>query len=84
MSTTVISVNDKEQVTVQIINNVEIRVINLSLGNFVDVAATVKNDNNYIANHTFHITGEEYEAWGNNDNYLENLVLQKLDLTRRE
>jgi hypothetical protein len=84
MSTTIIPVNDKEQVTIQIINNVEIRVINLSLGNFVDVSATVKHNNNYISNHTFHITGEEYNDWGNDDDYLENLVLQKLDLTRKE
>jgi hypothetical protein len=83
MSCKKILVKNKEDVEVRIINNVDIRIINLMLGEFVDVNACIKQDNNYIRNYTFHIEGEEYENWGNNDTYLEDLVLRKLGLERQ-
>jgi hypothetical protein len=84
MDTTKINVNDKEEIKVFIINNVELRIINLSLGNYVDISAVLKQDNNFVSATNFRIEGEEYNNWGNNDEYLENLVLQKLGLTRKE
>jgi hypothetical protein len=83
MSCKKIFVKDKEDVEVRIINNVDIRIINLMLGEFVDVNACIKQDNNYIRNYTFHIEGEEYENWGNSDTYIEDLVLRKLGLERQ-
>jgi hypothetical protein len=84
MDATKVNVNDKEEIKVFIINNVEIRIINLSLGNYVDVNAVLKQDNNFISSQNFRIQGEEYTNWGNDDTYLENLILQKLGLTRKE
>jgi hypothetical protein len=84
MDTTKINVNDKEEIKVFVINNVELRIINLSLGNYVDVSAVLKQDNNFVSATNFRIEGQEYDNWGNNDEYLENLVLQKLGLTRKE
>ena len=47
MSCKKILVKNKEDVEVRIINNVDIRIINLMLGEFVDVNACIKQDNNY-------------------------------------
>jgi hypothetical protein len=84
MDTTKIDVNDKEEVKVFVINNVELRIINLSLGRYVDVSAVLKQGNEFVSAQNFRIEGQEYDDWGNNDEYLENLVLQKLGLTRKE
>ncbi len=84
MDTTNINVQDKEQVKIFVINNIEMRVVNLSLNKFVDVNVTLKQDNSFVSSVYLRIEGEEYAAWGNNDDYLENLVLTKLGLTRKE
>ena len=84
MDVTKIEVNDKEQVKIYVINNIEIRILNISLNNFVDLSVTMKQDGNYVDSKYMRIEGEEYQAWGNNDDYLENLVLQKLGLVRKE
>jgi hypothetical protein len=84
MDTTKINVNDKEEIKVFVINNVELRIINLSLGRYVDVSAVLKQGNEFVSATNFRIEGQEYDDWGNNDEYLENLVLQKLGLTRKE
>jgi hypothetical protein len=84
MDVTKIEVNDKEQVKIYVINNIEIRILNISLNNFVDLSVTMKQDGNYVDSKYMRIEGEEYQAWGNDDDYLENLVLQKLGLVRKE
>ncbi len=84
MDATKVNVNDKEEIKVFVINNVEMRIINLALGNYVDVNAVLKQDNNFVSSQNFRIQGEEYENWGSDDTYLENLILQKLGLTRKE
>jgi hypothetical protein len=84
MDATQIQVNNKEEIKVFIINNVEMRVINLSLGKYVDVNAILKQDSTFISSQNFRIQGEEYDNWGNDDQYLENLILEKLGLTRKE
>jgi hypothetical protein len=84
MDVTKIEVNDKEQVKIYVINNIEIRILNISLNNFVDLSVTMKQDGNYVDSKYMRIDGQEYQAWGNDDDYLENLVLQKLGLVRKE
>ena len=84
MDATKVNVNDKEEIKVLVINNVEMRIINLALGNYVDVNAVLKQDNNFVSSQNFRIQGEEYTNWGSDDTYLENLILQKLGLTRKE
>lgn len=82
-SATHVLVQDKEEVTVMIINNVDIQITNLDLMRYVDVMVMFKNDNKFLKSQTLRIEGEEYYAWGNNDEYLINLVLQKCGLQRR-
>ena len=84
MSTTIIQVNDKEEIKRYIIDNIQIRVVNLSLGKFVDVAVTIRQGDVYVNTIAFHIEGEDYNKWGNDDTYLENYILEKLGLTKKE
>jgi hypothetical protein len=78
-----IPVNDKEIVKINIVNNVDIRVMNLDLGKSVDVNAVMRQGEQLIDVKNFHITGQEYDDWGQDDQYIENLVLTKLGLTRK-
>jgi len=78
-----VPVNDKEIVKTNIVNNVDIRVMNLDLGKSVDVNAVMRQGDQLIDVKNFHITGQEYDDWGQDDQYIENLVLTKLGLTRK-
>jgi hypothetical protein len=78
-----VQVNDKDFIRTNIINNVDIRILNLNLGESVDVSVVLKDSNNFIDVKNFHITGQEYDDWGQSDQYIEDLVLTKLGLVRK-
>lgn len=84
MSVVRIQTNDKEDVKISIINNVDIRITGLDLGKSVNVNAIMKHDEQFIKSADITIAGEEYEQWGSDDAYLENIVLQKLGLSRKD
>lgn len=79
-----IQVNDKEDVKISIINNVDIRITDLRLGYSVSINVILKNEENFIKSENITISGEEYDNWGSDDLYLENLILTKLGLSRKE
>lgn len=81
---TTVAVKDKEYVITRIINNIEIGVLSITLGKCLDVSASVKENNGVIKTHYFHIEGADYENWGNDDKYIEDLVLFKLGFERRD
>jgi hypothetical protein len=83
MDKTNIVVDDKEEIKVFIINNIDMRVTGLNLGSSVSVNVILKNNDTFINSVNFDISGQEYEDWGSDDTYLENLILQKLGLTRK-
>ena len=83
MDKTNIVVDDKEEIKVFIINNIDMRVTGLNLGSSVSVNVILKNNDSFINSVNYDISGQEYEDWGNDDMYIENLVLQKLGLTRK-
>jgi len=84
MSTKKILVDSKEFIQKFIINNIEIKIIDLNFGISVDIACIIKQDNNLVSTRILNISGDEYKAWGSNDNYIEDLVLKKLGLTRKQ
>ncbi len=60
----------------------DVRVTNLDLFKSVSVLATLKAaDGAYCGVRSFTIEGAEYLAWNNDDQYLINLVAQKLGFT---
>ncbi len=83
MSTKKIIVNKKEFIQKFIINNIDISIIDLDLGNSVNIACLLKDNNTLVDTKILIIKGEEYKNWGNSDIYIENLVLDKLGLQRK-
>ena len=62
-----------------VVTKIEIEVIELVLNSHVTVVARLLNSNgNLIDNRIFKIVGDEYNAWGDDDNYITNLILTKL------
>ena len=62
---------------------IEINVMELVLNSHVMVVVGFKNSNgNILKNEMVKIEGAEYAAWGSDDDYLINLVLSKLNLTK--
>lgn len=64
---------------------IELSVSDLVLNSYVSVTVTYLNSNgNAIHNEYVKIQGEEYNGWGLDDEYLVNLVLTKLGLTKSD
>jgi hypothetical protein len=82
MSDIKINVQDSPHVVTNTINRVQIRVMNVELFTSVNVSVSLFNNESIIDNKFFKIEGDEYNNWGNSDQYLVNLVLTKLGLTQ--
>lgn len=67
------------------IHHIELQVMNLVLFKSVTLLVSLFDENYYIIdNKTFTIADEEYTNWSNDDNYLLDLVLTKLQLNKLE
>lgn len=81
MNESKIYVEPKEFTTIRVANYVSIRIVNLKLGEFVECFVNIyEENNNNFETKLIRIDGEEYDAWGNDDNYLLNLLLSKVGL----
>lgn len=63
-------------------NRMSIRVLNLVFGTSIEVIATIVQENG-TATQNYHlvISGEEYLAWGSDDEYMVNLIATKVGVT---
>lgn len=61
-------------------NKITIRPIDIKLFESIRVLVQIHNDttNDLIDTKVYLITGDEYKAWSNDDQYLVNLIKQKL------
>jgi len=66
------------------VNNVEVLVTGLKLGTQVELIALLKSGIEVVESRRITISGEEYDNWGQSDEYLINLVLSKVGLERKE
>jgi len=63
-------------------NRMSIRVLNLVFGTSIEVIASVIQENGTVTqNHHLVISGEEYAAWGSDDEYMVNLIASKIGVT---
>ena len=63
-------------------NRMTIRVLNLVFGTSLEVIASIVQDNGKVTqNYHLVISGEEYAAWGSDDEYMVNLIAQKIGVT---
>lgn len=67
-----------------VVTKVEMEVIEMVLDSHVSIVVHYLNANgNLLDNKFVKIEGDEYNAWGDDDSYITNLVLTKLGLTQQ-
>jgi len=64
------------------VNNIQIRVMNVELYKSVSVYVMLFSDKTVVDTKNFLLTGDDYTSWGNDDDYIVNYVLTKLNLTK--
>jgi hypothetical protein len=76
-----LSIQNKEIVTTQVVTSVEILEGTIQLNSSVKFPVKLLGSNDEIISIEFiEISGEEYLNWGVDDNYIRNLILNKLEL----
>lgn len=67
-----------------VVTKVEMEVMEMVLDSHVTMVVRYLNANgNLLDNKFVKIEGDEYNAWGDDDSYITNLVLTKLGLTQQ-
>lgn len=85
MDYTNIKVENKDYIKTSTITNLNMKIASLILNTSVQVlAVAVDTEGNYVYNEVINIEGEDYKNWGSDDTYLENFVLAKLGLTKKD
>ena len=77
-------VKDFDLTETNTVSRVEFRVIQLELNKLCRVSCQLHDKyNRLIKTEIYDIEGAEYQGWGADDLYLENLLLNKLGLTKK-
>lgn len=81
-----ILVNPSIKIVEKLVDRVIISVVTITLGVSCVVRAELYNENNNYPEmiETYLLIGDEYLAWSNDDNYIVEYVLNKLNLNKRE
>ncbi len=82
MSDINVNVQDSSYVKTNTINKVMIRIMNVDLFNSMTVCASLFQNTTLVDNKVFKIEGSEYSSWGTDDNYIVDLILSKLGMTK--
>lgn len=78
----IVNVVKKDLVKTHSVSSFVISVVDLILNQSVAVNVCLYDENNILTDTTyFNISGDEYNNWGSNDQYLKNLIAEKLGLT---
>jgi hypothetical protein len=78
-----INIENKEIITTQTISKVDILEGTIELNKSVRFPVRLMDSNeNVLSQQNVTISGEEYENWGADDNYIENLILTKLGVQK--
>ena len=78
-----VNIEDYNFVQTSIVNNIKIKIMNIDLFKSITICVTLLNNTKNVDNKIMTLTGEEYTKWGNDDNYIVNLVLTKLGLSKK-
>jgi hypothetical protein len=83
MNTIKVNINDYNFVQTSVINNIKINIFKVELFKSMSLSVDLLNNNKLINTKIMTISGDEYTKWGNDDNYIIDLVLSKLNLTKK-
>lgn len=76
-----ISIKPKELVYVRHISSIEIQQGQLSLNNGISFQVLLYDESDVLISvESVSITGDDYASWGTDDNYINDLILSKLEL----
>ncbi len=80
-----INVENKDVVTTKTITSIDILTGELSLNNSVNFPVKLHDqDGNIVSIEFVRIEGEEYSNWSSDDQYVVDLILSRLNLTKAE
>jgi hypothetical protein len=79
-----VNINDYNFVQTSVVNNIKIKIMNIDLFKSLTICVTLLNNNKNVDNKILKISGDEYNKWSNDDNYIIDLVLTKLGLSKKE
>ena len=81
----VINIEDKQIVKTSNIKSIEVKIYKILLFTSVSVIVYMKDIcNRLIDVRNLTLEGQDYINWGNDDNYIINYVLEKLDMRKEE
>ena len=78
-----VNVNDYTFVKTSVINNIQINILKIELFKSITLSVNLLSNTKIIDSQIMTISGDEYTNWTNDDNYIINLVLTKLNLTKK-
>ena len=78
-----VNINDYNFVQTSVVNNIKIKIMNIDLFKSITICVSLLTNNKNVDNKILKISGEEYTNWGNDDNYIIDLVLTKLGLSKK-
>ncbi len=84
MESNSVPVEDKIVTTTQTVTRLEIELVNLVLGTSARFSVRQFNDRNIIDVSFVEMSGDDYKAWGSDDNYVENYILNTLGFVKKE
>lgn len=83
MNSVNINIHPKEFQSVSTATSIELNILEIVLRKSVKIMVRLRDSNgNSIKSEIFLIEGQEYQQWGTDDSYLENLILQKLQVEK--
>jgi len=83
MDNITVNINDYDIIKSDTINNIKISTARIELFKYITVRVGLYKDNTLIDNRMIEISGTDYANWGTDDNYIINLVLTNLNLTKK-
>ena len=83
MSQATIEIKEASVVETRVFSKVKIEMITVKLHESVSIMYSLLDKNNmHVKGDIMVLEGSDYKDWASDDNYLENMILAKLDFTR--
>ena len=83
MDNITVNINDYDIIKTDTINNIKISTARIELFKSITLIVGLYRDNTLVDNRMVEIAGTDYMEWGNDDNYIIDFVLTKLNLTKK-
>lgn len=83
MNSIKVNINDYNFVKTSVINNIQINILKIELFKSITLSVNLLSNTKIVDTQIMTISGDDYNNWGNDDNYIINLVMTKYNLTKK-